>query len=50
MGIQFPIYRKRLNNKSYYKITSDTTFEEIQNLVLIHILWMKFIQCIWKTN
>lgn len=30
MDVQFPIYRKRLNNKSFYKITSTITFEEIQ--------------------
>lgn len=26
----FPIYRKLSNNKSYYKILDDKTFEEIQ--------------------
>jgi len=26
----FPIYRKLANNKSFYKITSDKSFEEIQ--------------------
>lgn len=30
MDIQFPIYRKRLNNKSFYKINSYRNFEEIQ--------------------
>ena len=30
MDLQFPIYRKRLNNKSFYKITSNNTFEEVQ--------------------
>jgi hypothetical protein len=30
MDLQFPIYRKRLNNKSFYKITSPKTFEEVQ--------------------
>ena len=30
MDLQFPIYRKRLNNKSFYKITSHKTFEEVQ--------------------
>ena len=28
--MDFPAYRKLSNNKSFYKITSDTSFEEIQ--------------------
>lgn len=28
-GIQFPVYRKYLNNKHFFKIISPTSFEEI---------------------
>lgn len=28
--MEFPQYRKRFDNKSFYKITSPTSFEEVQ--------------------
>jgi len=28
--MDFPQYRKRFDNKSFYKVTSFTTFEEVQ--------------------
>lgn len=40
----FPQYRKRFDNKSFYKITSLTTFEEIQLIgkrFFIHVVHAK---------
>ena len=42
--MDFPQYRKRFDNKSFYKVTSFTTFEEVQLVgkrFLIHVVHVK---------
>ncbi|RYM33482.1 hypothetical protein ERX46_11120 [Brumimicrobium glaciale] len=42
--MDFPQYRKRFDNKSFYKVTSFTTFEEVQLVgkrFLIHLVHAK---------
>ena len=42
--MDFPQYRKRFDNKSFYKVTSFTTFEEVQLVgkrFLIHVVHAK---------
>ncbi len=38
MNIQYPQYRKYLNNKSFFKIISDKEWEEIQVVGSKHVL------------
>lgn len=42
----FPLYRKYSNNKSYFKIISESKFEEIQvlgNKITLHIFEVKIL-------